>query len=135
MASLDDEVYLVFKPSDEAYMPWLKKGFEHVLLIRYDEKRGFYLEVEPKSSRLETCNYSFDLIGFYKEKGYRVLKVQYIVSDKRYLPFFSMFTCVNMVKYCMNYKCWCLTPYQLYKHFKRGVYKKRNSRIKSVMEV
>lgn len=130
-----EEIYIVFKKTTDCRLKFLKAGFGHILLFKYNEKKKCYVEFDPRISCININVFNYDMIKFNKDLGYKVLKVRYIKSDKRYIPRLSIISCVNMVKYYMNYSCLSLTPYSFYKHLKRGNFKHSRSNIIQVKEL
>lgn len=127
--------YLVFKKTLSPKLFFLKKNFGHILSIEYNKDKGLFVEVDPKMHSVEVRLFKFDLIGFYFGLGYKILKVDLIQSKKSFVPTFGMASCLSAVKYILNYKCYCLTPYSFYKHLKSGKYKSGRSKILSVTEL
>lgn len=106
--------YVIFKHS-EKYKNVLKHGFGHVFVVKKD-KSGKFVVIDPQLKFLNIKTYSFDIISFYKKKDYKIIKLCYIQSNKRFFKFFGLFSCVNFVKYTLNLNCNSLTPYGLYKY-------------------
>lgn len=119
--------YVVFKDS-EKYRKILKRGYGHVFVVNLNSD-GNHIVIDPKLHALHIKVYKFDVINYYKERGYSIVKIYYYPSKKRFFKFFGIFTCVNFVKYTLNLNCKSLTPYGLYKYLLKPKFKQRNSKI------
>lgn len=119
--------YVIFKPSKK-YKKILKNEFGHVFVV---EKNGMgsFTVIDPKLHALHIKVYSFDVINFYKEKGYKIVKLYFIPSTKMFSRFFGIFSCVNFVKYTLNLNCKSFTPYGLYKYLLKSKYRQTHSKI------
>lgn len=127
-------VYLIFRPPAGSYkLIKLNKVIGHVLMVKYDYENNKFLEIDPRSSNLHIKTYNINLIEFYKNKGYKILCVDYFVSKKffRNRVLFHM-NCVSLIKYILNYKCWAFTPRQLFNHLTSCKINRKRSVIYSI---
>ena len=124
----EQEGYIVFAQAKNFFSRFLKKGYSHVYYIFND---GFnWCAIEPINSRLVVNILPYMPDDNVIEKVKRLSHVSHVIKIKTKIdcdnmmnrnPFF-MLNCVNIIKYLCGIKCWCITPYQLYRFFARQIY-------------
>lgn len=113
------QAWVVFSgQTDMAWLKWLRPGFRHCFVLLNDGRQWFSLD--PLSNHMEVQVYNhlsgeFDLPGWLKKRGHKVVKAPVMRSHRKPAPV-MIFTCVEAVKRVLGlHKARILTPWQLYK--------------------
>ena len=113
-------VLVVF--ADHTGCPWLRplrRGFRHCFVVLH--AGSVWLACDPLKDRIELdaleLPIEFDLAGFYRAQGHRVLLGQRPLPRKRRRFALAPLTCVTVVKRLLGIEApWVWTPWQLYAH-------------------
>ena len=104
--------------ADWPWLRWLKPGYRHCFVMLHDGRN--WVSVDPLLShtdvQIHNVPQDFDLPGWLKARGHRVIRTRIQRSHARPAPF-MMFTCVEAVKRVIGLHDWrVMTPWQLYRH-------------------
>lgn len=114
--------------SDVTELWWLrplKPGFRHCF-IALSFAQGWVI-IDPLSHRTGVAHFpasqEFDLAGWYRQHGLKVVPVKNVSPQRRVAPFLP-YSCVECVKRILGiHAAWVLTPWSLYRHLnKNGTY-------------
>ena len=116
-------VLVVF--ADQTGCPWLRplgRGFRHCFAVL--RARSVWLACDPLKDRIDLdvleLPGDFDLAGFYRAQGHRVLVGQRPPPRARRRFALAPMTCVTVVKRLLAIEApWVWTPRQLYAHLSR----------------
>lgn len=116
--------WLIFKPGKLWYSKFLKRNYGHVMVITNNGNQ--WIQLDPVSTRLEPyiyyCPVETNLPKIYaNQEGTSVIKIVLNeLDDKRTIlrPFFII-TCVEIVKYIIGLRVFCVTPWGLYRKLLR----------------
>lgn len=105
-------------------IPWLRclrRGFRHVFVAVNDGTH--WITLDPLSHRTEIAVQpvpaDFDLAGYYRRKGLRVLEIVPPAVPPRLAPV-ALCTCVEAAKRVLGiHHPFVVTPWQLYRHLGR----------------
>lgn len=113
MMSLPEYYYIVFTEAERKYwyMRWLKKGFSHCYLLQAYEDKWIKTESGQGVIRADVVNYE------KPSQGCIIVKIK--AKDKK--MWFSINTCVSLVKAITGLGGRALTPYQLYKRVNHAI--------------
>ncbi len=114
----DQKAFVVFTgQTDWPWLRWLKPGYRHCFVLIHDG--AHWLSIDPMLNHTEVQVHNvpadFDMAGWLKDRGHRVVRAQLCRAHQRPAPF-MMFTCVEAVKRVLGLHDWrIITPWQLYR--------------------
>ena len=121
------KAYVVFCNSSLSGLRIFKKNFRHVaVIIQNDATRQEYIQLNPASLRTTVEPSHIACIRMIHRgsirSGVTVLKVAIPPSTGRKITFGLLpYSCVEVIKRVLGVRAWWIvTPYQLYKHLKKG---------------
>jgi len=119
--------WLVFRKGEHWYTRLLKRGYGHVYVVTNDGNQ--WMQLDPVSTNLSPYIYDIpvdsNLPKYLANRGFKVIKVvlNELDSKRSILRPFLLLTCVEVVKYIIGLRAWCLTPYGLYKKLTKFIKK------------
>lgn len=125
--------YLVFKDGNLKISKWLKKGYQHVLIVAED---GYnWLAIEPTQQKLEWVILPLlaeqDPFAIYWPTATVVSIKDSRMSDRTWMCKIGVMSCVLFVKYYLGLFTYrpILTPWQLYQFLLKKGYGERRDGI------
>lgn len=122
----DKHAYVVFERSELWFLRFLKQDFRHVQVVLDVDNPYNKVQLNPCANGFDVKllfdgDFSDELLTKELKAG-RVLKVPIIDTGMKQYPW-RWFSCVEVVKRIIGVHCiFVCTPWQLYKHLKKGQY-------------
>ena len=117
-------ILIVFvDPTESRLLSWLRPGFRHCFCARHDGQRWIVCDSLKHRIELQVLDLppGFDLAGFYRGQGHRVLTVHIEPAPRSPSLVPEPLTCVGVTKRILGLRApSALTPWQLYRHLLFG---------------
>jgi len=122
MQDKNQSIWIVFTgKTDIAWLKILKPGFRHCYALIHDGYRWFSIDPLASFRDIEIYHHvssDYDLAGWMKSQGNRIIPVKSQMSPKKAAPV-ALFSCVEMIKRLIGiHHPLIITPWQLYRFLK-----------------